>query len=253
MPVRQREEKYIEIDVNTNNSSYQPLDSNIPYLSDQQFESLLHYMGGLSAKTPVPTSLGNPGALGLAAFALTLFILSVFNAGSNLIDPQISAVFLPVALFYGGIAQFAAGMWEFQVNNTFGATVFSSYGAFWLSFGGYIYYIVPTIESTGKSNKATGFFLLAWFFYTICINVAAYKTSRLVFYIFIILNMTFLFLVVGSLANSSVVLNIGGWFGIATSFAAWYGSAALVINITWKKAILPVGVYQTPKEKSIED
>ena len=73
MPVKQREEKYIEIDVNTNSSSYPPSHSNISYFSDQQFESLLHHMGGLSTKTPVPTSLGNPGALGLAAFALTLF------------------------------------------------------------------------------------------------------------------------------------------------------------------------------------
>ncbi|CAF1651661.1 unnamed protein product [Adineta ricciae] len=61
-------------------------------------------------------------------------MLSVFNAGSNLIDPKLEAVILPVALFYGGAAQFAAGMWEFRINNTFGATAFTSYGAFWMSF-----------------------------------------------------------------------------------------------------------------------
>ncbi|CAF3146530.1 unnamed protein product, partial [Rotaria sp. Silwood2] len=81
--------------------------------------------------TPAPPlAIGNPGPLGLGAFALTTFMLSVFNAGSNLIDSRVEAVVLPVALFYGGIAQFAAGMWEYRVNNTFGATAFTSYGSF---------------------------------------------------------------------------------------------------------------------------
>ncbi len=44
-------------------------------------------------------------------------------------------LFLPLALIYGGLAQLLAGMWEFKNRNTFAATAFSSYGAFWISFG----------------------------------------------------------------------------------------------------------------------
>ncbi|CAF0970612.1 unnamed protein product [Adineta ricciae] len=215
----------------------------VPNLSGAQFEKLLHHIGGPSVPPPVPTALGNPGPLGLGAFALTTFMLSVFNAGSNLIDPKLEAAILPVALFYGGAAQFAAGMWEFRINNTFGATAFTSYGAFWMSFAGYVYVIVPTIAATGHAKQATGLFLLAWFIFTLYMNVAAYRTSRILFILFAVLNVTFLLLIIGNLTDTPVVVNVGGWFGIVTAFVAWYGSAAVVINVTWRKSVLPIGVY----------
>ena len=224
-------------------------DIKVPRLTSKQFELLLNRIGGLSATTSVPTSLGNSGALGLGAFALSVFMLSVFNAGSNLIDSQLLAVFVPVAIFYGGVAQFAAGMWEFRINNTFGATVFSSYGMFWIAFAVYIYFIAPTLAATGKVRKATGFFLLSWFIFTLYINVAAWRTSRYIFMLFIILNTTFLLLIIGHLGDSDVVINVGGWFGIVTAAVAWYGSAAIVINITWKKNVLPIGVYKHKEEE----
>jgi succinate-acetate transporter protein len=197
---------------------------------------------------PEKTIIGNPTSLGLGAFALTTFMISVFNAGSNLIDQDLEGVVLPVALFYGGIAQFAAGMWEFRTNNTFGATAFTSYGAFWMSNAAYIYFIVPTISSTGKVQNATGLFLLSWFIFTLYMNVAAVKTSKLLFILFATLNLTFLFLIIGNLKNISVLINIGGWFGIVTAFIAWYGSAAILIDLTWKTNILPIGIFH-PKLK----
>jgi hypothetical protein len=39
-----------------------------------------------------------------------------------------------LALFYGGLCQLLAGMWEFKTGNTFGTVEFSSYGGFWMSF-----------------------------------------------------------------------------------------------------------------------
>src|SRR5436190_19545552 len=74
----------------------------------------------------------DPGPLGLAGFALTTFVLSMFNA--DLVSRAGEPVVLGLALAYGGLAQLLAGMWEFRNNNAFGATAFTSYGAFWLSF-----------------------------------------------------------------------------------------------------------------------
>src|SRR5438105_14574520 len=76
--------------------------------------------------------IANPGPLGLCGFALTTFVLSSINAG---LIPGADAAKMVVGLafFYGGIAQLLAGMWEFKSGNTFGATAFSSYGAFWLA------------------------------------------------------------------------------------------------------------------------
>ncbi|CAF2588494.1 unnamed protein product [Rotaria sp. Silwood2] len=199
--------------------------------------------------TPAPPlAIGNPGPLGLGAFALTTFMLSVFNAGSNLIDSRVEAVVLPVALFYGGIAQFAAGMWEYRVNNTFGATAFTSYGSFWMSFAAYVYFIVPQLASTGKAHQATGLFLLAWLIFTFYMCIASFRVSLQLFFLFAILVVTFILLIVGALAEKKIVTNVGGWFGIVTAFVAWYGSAAVMINTTFGRNILPLGV-RTAKAK----
>ena len=231
------------MEMNSTNSRFSDLP--VPSLSNAQFEELLNRLGGPSPTTIVPSVLGNPGPLGLAGFALTTFMLSVFNAGSNLIDKELEGVVLPVALFYGGLAQFAAGMWEFRINNTFGATAFTSYGSFWMSFAGYVYFILPKIASTGKAKHATGLFLLSWFIFTLYMNIAAYKTSKLLFLLFVALNLTFLFLIIGNLADTSIITNIGGWFGIVTAVIAWYGSAAVVINVTWKRSLLPLGICKS--------
>ncbi|CAF1244244.1 unnamed protein product [Rotaria magnacalcarata] len=222
--------------------------------TNQQLELMLgRLLEFHSSRSPVctcaSTPIGNPGPLGLAAFALTTFMLSVFNAGSNLIDAGLEEVVLPVALFYGGLAQFAAGMWEYRVNNTFGATAFATYGGFWMSFAGYIYLIVPKIEAVNKTKQASGLFLLSWFIFTLYMNVASWRVSKAIFSVFFGLNFTFLFLIIGLLGNAPVITNIGGWVGIVTAGLAWYTSGATIINTTFKKSVLPLGVYK-PKEKA---
>jgi len=115
--------------------------------------------------------IADPGPLGLAGFALTTFMLSSFNSG--LAPKSAEVVVLGVALFYGGIAQLLAGMWEFAKGNTFGALAFSSYGAFWMSF----WYLVShgkDLPTTGTdAAKGIGVFLLAWTIFTLYMTVVA--------------------------------------------------------------------------------
>src|SRR6266852_2301132 len=73
----------------------------------------------------------NPAPLGLAAFALTTFVLSASNAGW--FTGGAIAV-LGLAFFYGGLGQILAGAWEFRNGNTFAGAAFSSYGGFWLAY-----------------------------------------------------------------------------------------------------------------------
>jgi len=96
----------------------------------------------------------DPGPLGLAAFAMTTFVLSVFNA--RLVSRGAEPVVLPLALFYGGIVQVLAGMWEFRTGNTFGAVAFSSYGAFWLSLWGLNHLYAGEILKAGPAVLAPG-------------------------------------------------------------------------------------------------
>ena len=66
----------------------------------------------------------DPAGLGLAAFALTTFILGMVNA--NAISGKDAFVVLSVAGAYGGLAQLLAGMWAFAERNAFAAVACSA-------------------------------------------------------------------------------------------------------------------------------
>src|SRR6476661_8676423 len=105
----------------------------------------------------------DPGPLGLAAFALTTFVLSIFNSG--LMSEKGLPIVLGLALAYGGLAQLFAGMWEFRTGNTFGAVAFTSYGAFWISYFVLVQFDAANIPSA-HAGKSIGLYLIAWGIFT---------------------------------------------------------------------------------------
>jgi succinate-acetate transporter protein len=192
---------------------------------------------GQSAAVTPTAGIADPGPLGLAAFAMTTFVLSVFN--SNIIaDKRLEAVVLPLALFYGGLVQLLAGMWEFRKANTFGATAFASFGAFWLSYAAYVKFVVPDLPAA-TAYKATGLYLLAWAIFTAYMTLASMRVSGAVMMVFITLTATFVLLTIGALGQHTEVTKIGGIVGLVTAGFAWYASMAVVTNDTWKRTMLP--------------
>lgn len=187
-----------------------------------------------STAPTLASKIADPGPLGLAGFALTTFVLSMANAG---FISAAGAAVVGLALFYGGIAQLCAGMWEFVKGNTFGAVAFTSYGAFWLSFW-WLLVNPDTLKAAGAGGVGT--FLLAWTIFTAYMTIAAFKGSRAVLLVFISLTITFLFLTLGAFNSNADQTHIGGVFGLLTAALAWYGSAAGVINATWKRRVLPM-------------
>jgi succinate-acetate transporter protein len=182
--------------------------------------------------------IADPAPLGLAAFAMTTFVLSVFNAGI-ISDAKLEAVVLPLALFYGGLGQLLAGMWEFRKANTFGALAFTSFGAFWLSFAAYVKFVAPTLPATDV-NKATGLYLLAWTIFTAYMTIAAMRVNLAVLGVFVALTLTFLALTIGELSTTTSITKVGGWLGLITAVIAWYASFAGVTNATWRRTVVPV-------------
>jgi succinate-acetate transporter protein len=182
--------------------------------------------------------IADPAPLGLAAFAMTTFVLSVFNAGI-ISDVKLEAVVLPLALFYGGLGQVLAGMWEFRKANTFGALAFTSFGAFWLSFAGYVKFVAPTLPASDV-NKATGLYLLAWTIFTAYMTIAAVRVNLAVLGVFVALTLTFLALTIGELSTTTSITKLGGWLGLVTAVLAWYASFAGVTNATWRRTVVPV-------------
>ena len=188
---------------------------------------------GPGSGQPAPVSIADPGPLGLAGFAMTTFMLSLVNNG--VIHGAGAADFVPLALAYGGGAQFLAGMWEFRKGNTFGATAFSSYGAFWIAV-----FIQVKFFPTGIAYNGWSYFLLAWTIFTFYMLIASMRTSGAVFMVFLALTITFAILCAGSFSGSTYTTEAGGNIGIVTAILAWYASFAVVTNSTFKKTVLPV-------------
>ncbi|HEV7495128.1 acetate uptake transporter [Baekduia sp.] len=187
--------------------------------------------------TFVPSPIADPGPLGLAAFALTTFVLSMFNA--NLVGVGGEPVVFGLAFAYGGIAQFAAGMWEFRTGNTFGAVAFTSYGAFWLSFWAFVEFFEKSVPKA-DAGHAIGLYLIAWGIFTLYMFVASLRTTAAIAAVFALLTLTFFALGIGNAGGHTNIVHLGGWLGLATAAAAWYASFAAVTNSTFGRAVLPV-------------
>ena len=195
----------------------------------------------------VHTPVADPAALGLAGFALTTFLLSAHNAGWA---PDI--IWIGPALFYGGLAQLLAGMWEFRNRNVFGCTAFSTYGAFWLSLGTFILLflfnkgIAASLGTTGL-DKALGWFLLGFAIFNTYMLLWSTRVNRAVFVVFLLLEITEIVLFIGFFvagaghSAGADIIKAGGYVGVITAVAAWYTSAVVVLNGMAGRSILPAG------------
>ncbi|BAF60772.1 predicted membrane protein [Pelotomaculum thermopropionicum SI] len=182
------------------------------------------------------SAIADPGPLGLACFALTTFCLSAVNAG--LVGAGAVTVVIALALVYGGATQILAGMWEFKKNNVFGCTAFSSYGAFWISLG--VFDCLKILNPNWKvPEEGVLLFLIAWTIFTFYMWIGSFKTNKALIVTFTLLLITFILLDIGAAGNHAAH-TLGGYAGILTALAAWYTSAAGVINTVFGRVVLPV-------------
>jgi len=189
------------------------------------------------------TLRADPGPLGLSGFALTTFVLMTVNVGWLSGAGDIKVV-IGLAVFYGGLAQFIAGMWEFANGNTFGATAFTSFGAFWLTYAALLIpgFGVGVGTASGPSHRALGLYLLGWAIFTGIMMIASLRLNGGLIAVFVLLFLTFLVLALGEFNTpasgaKSGLTTLGGWLGILTAIAAWYVAAAGVLAATSKGRI----------------
>lgn len=173
----------------------------------------------------------NASCSGLSAFALTTFVLSLINAGARGI--AINNIVVGLAFFYGGTVQLLAGMWEFACGNTFGATAFSSYGGFWMSFaailtpGFGIADAYTSKDAADQLDSALGLYLIGWMIFTFLLFVASLRSSIGLVLLFGFLTLTFALLAGGFLGSGATALNAtkaGGIFGVITAFSKFPSS-----------------------------
>lgn len=184
----------------------------------------------------------NPAPLGLAGFALTTFILNLHNAGFIGIGAA-----LPLGLFYGGLAQLVAGFLEFRTGNTFGMTAFGSYGAFWISLASMVILQMNKIISPDAAQGWLLATLGAWTLFTFVLWIASFKHNKALVVVFTTLLILFGLLDVHVWKGSELIGHIAGWEGMFCALTAWYLMAAIVINDSFGREVLPVGSLEPKK------
>jgi succinate-acetate transporter protein len=200
------------------------------------------------APPAVGTGIADPAPLGLAAFALTTFLLSAKNA--NWMNDATGLAWLPYALAYGGLAQLLAGMWEFRNRNVFGATAFGTYGAFWIGLALWVRLVASAAPPHGVAalvyaslvNKDLAWILLAFAIFNTYMLAWSTLVSAAVFGVFLTLEVTEILLSWGGFAANGNLIKWGGYIGVVTAAVAWYASAGgVAAGIRGGRRVLPLG------------
>lgn len=177
--------------------------------------------------------IANPGPLGLLGFGMTTILLNLVNVG--LLDFTIVIIAMGIAV--GGLAQVVAGIFEFKKGNLFGATAFTAYGFFWLSF-----VIIKTgLGSTASADLTTmGFYLLLWGIFTLFMTIGTITHNTISKLVFSSLTLLFFLLAIGDFTNMIIFTRIGGAVGIICGLFAIYSAVGTVVNNELKKEIFPL-------------
>jgi succinate-acetate transporter protein len=176
----------------------------------------------------------NPAPLGLLGFGTTTLLLNFHNAGLFALNDMI----LMMGVFYGGIIQIIAGMQESKKGNTFGATVFTSFGGFWLTLVGIL--VLNSRGFMAASESAIGVYMFVWGFVTLIFFIAVihgHTTGKIVFGTLVLL---FILLGLHFTLESAFFGRLAGYVGIVCGSAAIYEAAAIIINEKHGKTVLPL-------------
>lgn len=181
----------------------------------------------------------NPAPLGLFGFATTTLVLSLINAGARGVTTP--NIIIGLGLAYGGLAQFMAGMWEFAAGNTFGATAFTSYGAFWISFSIIFipFFNVAGAYEAAELDNAIGHYLVGWTIVTFLFLLGTLKSSVALCSVFFVLTITFGVLVGAFYTSSHTCTVAGGWLGIITAVLAYYTALTGLLDSSSSYFVVP--------------
>ncbi|KAG0352007.1 GPR1/FUN34/yaaH family-domain-containing protein [Gamsiella multidivaricata] len=192
---------------------------------------------------------GNPGPLGLFAFAVTTLIANIYNIGAGVPPGGGGSFLMGFALWYGGVVQILAGMWSMKVGNTFEATAFSSFGAYWAAYGYMFFPNAGVKESyleygTDVYQNAHGIFVLIWAFLAIILTIGTTKSTITTILMFVFLDIHLVFMASNDLAHhgeGDYPKRIGSVFGMLTALMAFYNGAAALWLPSNSHILLPVG------------
>ncbi|KAJ3091536.1 hypothetical protein HK102_000183 [Quaeritorhiza haematococci] len=190
-----------------------------------------------SVKPPAGGGIADPGPLGLFAFAICTIMLNFKNA--SITEAASMGLIVSYGIVYGGFIQLIAGLLEFKKQNIFGATVFSSYGGFWIGLAIWDILAAAKIFPGGTAFPAgRAVWLSVWGFFSFLLIFATFRMNRVMQVTITSVALLFFLLAGGVYSETSEIL--AGVVGIFAGFSAMYLGYATFLKHIYGREVLPV-------------
>jgi succinate-acetate transporter protein len=157
---------------------------------------------------------------------------------------QTNMVLWPFAAFFGGLAQFLAGMWAYKARDGVATAMHGMWGAFWMAFGT-LWVLVAAgkvaIPANGAAFPALGFWFIVLAAITWAGTAAASAESSVVATVLGFLAAGSTAAAIGELAGIEALRILAGWLFIVSAIVAWYAATALMVNAAYGRTVMGLG------------
>jgi succinate-acetate transporter protein len=173
-----------------------------------------------------------PSILGLYGFAGATFMVAAHMAhwfGGT----QTDMVLWPFAAFFGGLAQFLAGMWAYKARDGVATAMHGMWGSFWMAFGTLWLLVAAgkvTIPANGAAFPALGFWFIVLAAITWAGTAAASTESSVITSVLGFLAAGSTIAAIAELVGVGGLRILAGWLFIISAVIAWYAATALMVN-----------------------
>ncbi len=185
-----------------------------------------------------------PSILGLYGFAGATFMVAAHMAhwfGGT----QTDMVLWPFAAFFGGLAQFLAGMWAYKARDGVATAMHGMWGSFWMAFG-ILWVLVAagkvTIPANGAAFPALGFWFIVLAAITWAGTAAASAESSVITAVLGFLAAGSTIAAIAELVGVEGLRILAGWLFIVSALIAWYAATALMVNGALGRAAMGLGL-----------
>lgn len=190
-----------------------------------------------------------PSILGLFGFGAATFMVSANLAGwfGTSASPLI---LFPFAAFFGGLAQFLAGMWSYKARDGLATAMHGTWGSFWMAYGLYFLLaaigILPPPTGSPVARVAFGFWFVMLAAITMSGAIAAVAENIGLTAVLSTLAAGSALLAAGFVGDLTFLVPIGGIVLVASAVFAWYTATAMMLQGTFGRVILPLGQMKKP-------
>ncbi|HEU0276211.1 MAG TPA: acetate uptake transporter [Rhodanobacteraceae bacterium] len=181
----------------------------------------------------------NASTLGYAAFALTLWMVSMIHAGW--FDASEGSINLMLAVTLGGTAMAIAGILEYFRGRTADMLLFLGFGAFWWAWA-----LNRQAIAGGGATPTAGYeawYFIVWAVLAFGIWFADFREGTAKTLFTLGLWLTLLSLALAGWTGLGWFTTLGGYLGLITAVIAMYTAWADVINESRGRGVLPTGEH----------